>query len=123
MRKDSTDRSFASATKERIHVMSPIVLINPFEVPQGQEEAFLKGWREAAKVLRQAPGFLSTRLHESIDPQAKFRFVNVAEWESPQHFQAAMSSEAFQQSRGKMPFTASPALYQVIAEEQKPSSL
>jgi quinol monooxygenase YgiN len=102
--------------------MSPVVLINPFEVPQGQEEAFLKGWREAAEHLRQAPGFLSTRLHESLDPQATFRFVNVAEWASPQHFQAAMSSEAFQQSREKMPFTAFPALYRVIAEEQKPPS-
>ncbi len=103
--------------------MSTIVLINPFEVPQGQEEAFLKGWHAAAEHLRQAPGFLSARLHESLDPQAKFRFVNVAEWESPQHFQAAMSSEAFQQSRGKMPFTAFPALYRVIVEEQKPQSL
>jgi heme oxygenase (mycobilin-producing) len=97
--------------------MSPLVLINPFEVPQGQEETFLKGWHEAARVLRQAPGFLSTRLHESLDPQAKFRFVNVAEWESPQHFQAAMRSEAFQQISGKMPFTAFPALYRVIVEE------
>ena len=76
-----------------------VVLINPFEVPQGQEEAFLKGWHEAAKVLRQAPGFLSTRLHESLDPQ---------------DFQAAMSSEAFQQMRGKIPFTAHPALYRLI---------
>src|SRR5229473_8095048 len=123
VRKYFTGIAFASDAKERRHIMSTIVLINPFEVPQGQEEAFLKGWHEAADYLRQAPGFLSTRLHESLDPQAKFRFVNVAEWESPQHFQAAMSSEAFQQSRGKMPFTAFPALYQVIAEEQKPPSL
>jgi heme-degrading monooxygenase HmoA len=113
VRKDITGRSFANDSKERIHVMS-VVLINPFEVPQGQEEAFLKGWHEAAKVLRQAPGFLSARLHESLDPQATFRFVNVAEWESPQHFQAVMSSEAFQQMRGKMPFTAHPALYRLI---------
>jgi len=123
VREDSIGGSCACATKKGIQVMSPVVLINPFEVPQGQEEAFLKGWREAAEHLRQAPGFLSTRLHESLDPQAKFRFVNVAEWASPQHFQAAMSSEAFQQSRGKMPFTAFPALYRVIAEEQKPPSL
>jgi quinol monooxygenase YgiN len=113
----------ASATKERINVMSTIVLINPFEVPQGQEEAFLKGWHAAAEHLRQAPGFLSTRLHESLDPQARFRFVNVAEWESPQHFQAAMGTEAFEQISRKIPFTASPALYRVIAEEQKPPSL
>lgn len=96
--------------------MSTSVLINPFEVPQGQEEVFLKWWHEAAEHLQQAPGFLSTRLHESLDPQARFRFVNVAEWESPQHFQAAMSSEAFQQMRGKMPFTAHPALYRLIVQ-------
>ncbi len=93
--------------------MSTIVLINPFEVPQGQEEAFLKGWHAATEHLRQAPGFLSTRLHESLDPQAGFRFVNVAEWESPQHFQAAIRTEAFEQISRKMPFTASPTLYRM----------
>src|SRR5215468_11216956 len=100
--------------------MSTVVLINPFEVPQGQEEEVLTGWHEAARQLEQAPGFLSTRLHESLDPQARFRFINVAEWESPQHFQAAMSSEAFQQMRLHMPWTAYPALYRVVTEEQKP---
>ncbi|GAC1393846.1 MAG: hypothetical protein NVS4B11_20310 [Ktedonobacteraceae bacterium] len=93
------------------------------DVVVDQEEAFLKGWHEAVAHLRQAPGFLSARLHKSLDPQVKFRFVNVAEWESPQHFQATMSSEAFQQSRGNDACTAFPALYQVIAEEQKPQSL
>ncbi len=96
--------------------MQPVILINPFEVPTGQEEEFLQAWREAADYLRHAPGFVSTRLHQSLDPQAKFRFVNVAEWESPQHFQAALSSEAFQQISRKMHFTASPALYRVVAE-------
>jgi quinol monooxygenase YgiN len=62
--------------------MQTVILINPFEVPAGEEEHFL----------------------------------NVAEWESLQHFQAAMSNEAFQQIRAALPFTAYPALYQVIAE-------
>ena len=96
--------------------MQLVILINPFEVPAGEEERFLKAWHEADAHLRRAPGFLSTRLHKSLDPQAKFRFVNVAEWESPQHFQAAMRTEAFQQIRQKMPFPAYPALYRVIAE-------
>jgi heme oxygenase (mycobilin-producing) len=106
--------------KERRYVMPTVVLINPFEVPEGREQEFLKGWQQAAEHLRQAPGFLSTRLHESLDPQAKFRFVNVAEWESPQHFQAAMSSEVFQQMRSQMPWVAYPALYRVVTDEQKP---
>ncbi len=96
--------------------MQTVILINPFEVPAGEEEQFLKSWNEAAELLRHAPGFLSTRLHESLDPQAKFRFINVAQWESPQHFQAAIRSEAFQQIARKMPFTAYPALYRVISE-------
>jgi heme-degrading monooxygenase HmoA len=105
--------------KERRLKMPSVVLINPFEVPAGQEEEFLTRWREAAEELRHAPGFVSTRLHESLDPQAKFRFVNVAEWESPQHFQAAMRTEAFQQIARKMPFAASPALYRVIVEAEE----
>lgn len=96
--------------------MQTVILINPFEVPAGREEEFLKAWQEAAELLRHAPGFVSTRLHESLDPQAKFRFVNVAEWESPQHFQAAMRTEAFQQAIQKMPFAAYPALYRVVVE-------
>jgi heme oxygenase (mycobilin-producing) len=96
--------------------MQTVTLINPFEVPAGKEEEFLQAWREAAEYLRQAPGFLSTRLHESLDPQARFRFVNIAEWESPQHFQSAMRSEGFQQISRKMAFAASPALYRVVAE-------
>jgi heme-degrading monooxygenase HmoA len=99
--------------------MTTVVLIKPFEVPAGQEEEFLKRWREAAELLRHAPGFVSTRLHESLDPQARFHFVNVAEWESPQHFQAAMRTEAFQQIARKMPFTASPALYRVVVEAEE----
>lgn len=96
--------------------MQTVILINAFEVPEGQEEQFLKAWHETAEHLRHAPGFRSTRLHESLDPQAKFRFVNVAEWESPQHFQAAMSTEVFQRIRAAMPFTAYPALYRAVAE-------
>ena len=69
---------------------------------------------EAALPLRHAPGFFATRLHESVDPQAKYRFVKVAQWEYPQHFQAAMRTEAFQQIRAAMPFPTYPALYRVI---------
>ena len=93
------------------------ILINSFEVPQGQEEEFLRHWHAAAAQMRDAAGLISMRLHQSLDPQAKFRFINVAEWESPEHFQAAIRTEAFQEITGKMPFAAYPALYQVIVED------
>jgi hypothetical protein len=31
-------------------------------------------------------------MHQSLEPTAKFRFVNVAEWESAEYFQRAVSS-------------------------------
>jgi heme oxygenase (mycobilin-producing) len=96
--------------------MQPVILINSIEVPTGEEERFLAAWHQTDEYMRHAPGFLSTRLHQSLDPQAKFRFINVAQWESPQHFQAAVSTETFRQLLAAMPFVAYPALYQVIAE-------
>lgn len=92
-------------------------LINAFEVPPGQEEDFLKAWNEALEYMRQAPGYISTRLHKSLDPRARFRFVNVAQWQSPQHFQAAIKSEGFAQISRTMPFTSFPALYEVVVED------
>ena len=96
--------------------MQSVTLINAFEVPAGEEEQFLKSWHESAEHMRKAPGFISTKLHESLDPQAKFRFINVAQWESVQHFQEAMKSmqDRFRQRRDK--FIANPALYRVVSE-------
>ncbi len=93
--------------------MANVVLINSFEVPVEREEEFLLRWMEAAKVLEQADGFVSTRLHKSLDPSARFRFVNVAEWASPRHFQAAMQSDAFRSISAKLSFPAYPSLYNV----------
>lgn len=35
--------------------MQTVILINPFEVPAGEEEQFLKAWHEAAEHQRHAP--------------------------------------------------------------------
>jgi heme-degrading monooxygenase HmoA len=91
-----------------------VTLINPFEVPEGtDDEEFLGGWQRAADYLREQPGFLGSRLHRALAPDARFRFINVAEWASPQDFQAAVTSEQFREiARGATP--GSPALYEVV---------
>ena len=91
-----------------------VILINPFEVPEGSsDEDFLRGWERAADYMRQQPGFVSTRLHRALRPDARFRFVNVAEWASPQDFQAAVTSDQFREiAQGGPP--GSPALYEVV---------
>ena len=53
------------------------------------------------------------RHRASILPDADFRFVNIAEWESAEAFRAAMESSGFQQA-GRVPYPAHPALYRVV---------
>ena len=91
-----------------------VILINPFEVPDGTaDDDFLRGWERAAEYMRNQPGFVSTRLHRALAPDARFRYVNVAEWASPQDFQAAVTSEEFRElAKGAAP--GSPALYEVV---------
>ena len=97
--------------------MSNVILINPFEVPEGKEEACLAIWEAAAEYMRKQPGFISTKLHRALSSDVRFYFINIAdEWESPQHFQAAIGSEEFKQlSAGSMEtFPHFPGLYEVI---------
>ena len=93
--------------------MGNVILINPFEVPSDKSDRFLAGWSEAADYMRRQPGFAGTRLHRALRPDARFGFVNVAEWESPQHFQAAVSDPAFAELAKNSPRN-SPALYEVV---------
>ena len=77
--------------------MSKVILINPFEVPEGKEDECLVFWEKAAEFMRRQPGFISTRLHKAVSPEARFHFINVAEWESAEHFQTVIESAAFKE--------------------------
>jgi heme-degrading monooxygenase HmoA len=91
-----------------------VILINPFDVPEGaQDDDFLQGWERAADYMRNRPGFVSSRLHRALSPDARFRFINIAEWTSPQDFQAAVTSDEFRDIAGEGP-PGSPALYEVV---------
>ena len=101
-------------TQEGSNAVSTAVLINAFEVPAGQDEAFLQGWEAARDFMQRQPGYVSTRLHQSLDPTARFRFINVAEWQSPADFQAALNHPEFVQLRQAIPFAHYPSVYQVV---------
>jgi heme oxygenase (mycobilin-producing) len=95
----------------------PVVLINAFEVPEGDDEAFLQGWERAQQFLSTQEGYLSTRLHRRLSPTADFRFVNVALWESEQAFRDATSQPEFRNTPVPFPFHAS--LYEVVREDER----
>ena len=65
-----------------------VTLINAFEVPDGEDDAFLAGWDGARAALSEQQGYLGTRLHRALGA-AEFRFVNVARWSSPLMVQRA----------------------------------
>jgi heme-degrading monooxygenase HmoA len=93
-----------------------VILINPFDVPEGiADDDFLRGWERAADYMRQQPGFVSSRLHRALAPDAPFRFVNIAEWASPQDFHAAVTSARFREIAGGAP-PGAPALYEVVRD-------
>ena len=90
-----------------------VILINPFEVPASSADEFVSSWEAVADYMKQQPGFIGTRLHRALTPNARFGFVNVAEWESPQHFMNAVQTPEFQQMSGGTPPNF-PALYEVV---------
>ncbi len=96
--------------------MTYITVINPFEVPQGREKDALSMWETFAEYFRKQPGYISTRLHKAINPDAKFHLVNVAEWESAEAFQAALSNPELQDIAKELPgdIPSYPGLYQII---------
>ena len=65
-----------------------VVLIDPFEVPAGEDDAFLAGWDAARAVLAEQQGYLGARLHRATGP-AEFRFIDLARWSSPLMVQRA----------------------------------
>jgi heme-degrading monooxygenase HmoA len=95
----------------------PVVLINAFEVPVGVDEAFLQGWERAREFLSAQEGYLSTRLHRSLSPDADFRFVNVALWQSEQAFRDATSRPEFKNA--PVPFRFHASLYEVVREDER----
>jgi heme-degrading monooxygenase HmoA len=88
-------------------------LIDLFEVPAPDEDDFLSSWEQARGLMRARPGYLGTRLHRSLAPDAEFRFVNIAAWPSAAAFQAAIDDPAFREATAEIAGRAHPSLYEV----------
>jgi antibiotic biosynthesis monooxygenase (ABM) superfamily enzyme len=103
--------------------MTSAVLINVFEVDPAQDEKFLALWRQADQILRSRGGYRSTRLHKAAGPQARFRWVNVAELESVETWQSIISDPEFGAIAAQMAeFHPSPGLYAVeVAQTTEPA--
>ena len=96
----------------------PITLINAFVVPDGKEAEAIAFWKQAAEFMKKQPGYISTKLHQAILPDARFKLINVAKWESAEAFRKA--SQALRTKGGIKPVEGvipNPSLYTVIIED------
>lgn len=94
--------------------MTTATLINCFEVPAEQDERFLGLWHQADELLRTRGGYRTTRLHRSVGPQARYRYINVAELDSVETWQSVIGSREFGALSAQMAeFQPTPGLYSV----------
>jgi heme-degrading monooxygenase HmoA len=93
----------------------PVVLINKFTVDPGDVDALLGAWAADAAVMQRLPGYISTQLHRGIAGSCVF--VNIAVWESTEHFNRAFGNPDFQNQLAHYPSSAvaSPHLFRKVA--------
>ena len=91
--------------------VSPVVLVNIFQVAEVDIPALLKAWDADANWMKQQPGYISTQLHQGIAGSTVF--MNYAVWESVAHFRAAFNHPEFKKALEQYPPTAvaSPHLF------------
>jgi heme-degrading monooxygenase HmoA len=94
-----------------------VTLIDVFEVPAGKVEETIRFWEASRDVLARQPGYVSTRLHQSLAPDARFQIINVAVWESAAAYAAA--TERMRQALRPTPpegIRFTPGLFRVVRE-------
>jgi hypothetical protein len=92
----------------------PVTLINVFEVPPEKLEETVSMWEASRDFLKTRPGYISTALHRSISPDARFRLINIAQWRDAESFRLATG--AMRQQSGIKPIQGllfDAALYQI----------
>jgi len=91
--------------------VSPVILVNIFNVAESEIPALLKAWEADANWMKLQPGYISTQLHRGIAGSTVF--MNYAVWESAALFSAAFNHPDFKKALEHYPSSAiaSPHLF------------
>jgi len=91
--------------------VSPVILVNIFNVAESDIPALLKAWEDDANWMKMQPGYISTQLHKGIAGSTVF--MNYAVWESAALFSAAFNHPDFKKALEHYPSSAvaSPHLF------------
>jgi quinol monooxygenase YgiN len=95
--------------------VSPVILINKFNVKPEEADQFLKAWADDAAYFKSQPGFISAQLHRGIGGSGVF--VNYAVWESTVHLQRALNNIDLEAILSEYPTSTvvSPHLFKKVA--------
>ncbi|MEV7190999.1 antibiotic biosynthesis monooxygenase family protein [Streptomyces sp. NPDC093510] len=105
---------------------SPVTFINVFEIEADDVDAFVAKWEERARLMRDKPGFIDSRMHRARSTDSRFQLVNVSHWETREAWEAATADPAFtsrtQAAREQTahPVTPNAAVYDVVVELTAP---
>jgi heme oxygenase (mycobilin-producing) len=86
-----------------------VILINPFEVPAGEDETFLSGWEATRDFLRAQSGYVGA-VYMSVCRPTPTSAVNIGMYESPQSFQATVQNPEFRKVSTQIPYRPHPSL-------------
>jgi quinol monooxygenase YgiN len=95
--------------------VSPVILINKFNVKPEEADQFLKAWADDAAYFKSQPGFISAQLHRGIGGSGVS--VNYAVWESTALYKKALNNIDLQALLSDYPpsTVASPHLFKKVA--------
>jgi len=110
--KADPERTPRADALEESRTMS-VTLISIFEVPAGDEDAFIAAWEKSRDYLMKLSAHIETALHQSLH-DTRFRFVNIAQWTSEEEFNAAIGSPGFREASSDLRWPFYPALYRVV---------
>ena len=99
----------------------PVVMLNPFTVFPGREDEFLALWDATNALFREKPGYVSARPVKALErqppgEQAPFTHANIAEWESPEAYAAALRDIRIKRLADRYGHVCrlAPALYEIV---------
>ena len=97
------------------HVVTQITVVEP---KSGKQQEALKLMTERARFPAKQPGFVSIKLHRSLDGR---RIVNLIQWDSREQFEAAHHAPEFRKEWGhfdEVTDTIEPQLYEICHVEE-----
>jgi heme-degrading monooxygenase HmoA len=111
----SPGRAIMPKAQQNDHTVTQITVVEP---DSGKQQDALTLMTERARFMAKQPGFISIRLHRSLDGR---RIVNVIHWQNRDQLAAAHRAPEFRKEWGQfdhMTDTIDPHLYEVCHVEE-----